>query len=200
MKWVWIVLVGVLVLFFSFQLFWQKTTYETEKLPFKTIEQFEGISVRQYDARLFLSVKMNSNDYNKSSSEGFGVLAGYIFGGNSTNEKIPMTSPVSISLEENMTMMFMVPNNYSMDDLPTPNDANIKFKEESSKKVAVISFGGWANAEKIQEYKNKLVLALKGKGIPHTTNFYFLGSNPPFEVFNRRNEVIVELHQEYKPN
>ena len=87
-----------------------------------------------------------------------------------------------------------------MTDLPTPNDANIKFKEESSKKVAVISFGGWANSEKIQEYKNKLVLALKGKGIPHTTNFYFLGYNPPFEVFNRRNEVVVELHQEYKSN
>jgi len=29
--------------------------------------------------------------------------------------------------------------------------------------------------------------------IPYTNRFYFLGYNAPYEVFNRKNEVIVEL-------
>jgi hypothetical protein len=29
--------------------------------------------------------------------------------------------------------------------------------------------------------------------IAHTNAFTFLGYNPPFEVVNRRNEVVVEL-------
>ena len=31
------------------------------------------------------------------------------------------------------------------------------------------------------------------KGIKYTDNFYFLGYNAPMEVFNRKNEIIVEL-------
>jgi len=38
-----------------------------------------------------------------------------------------------------------------------------------------------------------LVEALKKEGIEFTNQFFFLGYNPPFEVFNRRNEIIVEL-------
>jgi hypothetical protein len=65
--------------------------------------------------------------------------------------------------------------------------------EEPAKTVAAITFGGWANDEKIKMYKDKLNAALKAKGITHTNKFYLLGYNPPFEVFNRKNEIIVEL-------
>ena len=59
--------------------------------------------------------------------------------------------------------------------------------------MAAITFGGWANDEKIAEYKQKLIAALNVEGIKHNNRFYFLGYNPPFEVFNRKNEIIVEL-------
>jgi hypothetical protein len=37
---------------------------------------------------------------------------------------------------------------------------------------------------------------LDAEGIKYTNRFYYLGYNPPFEVFNRKNEVIVELQSE----
>ena len=45
----------------------------------------------------------------------------------------------------------------------------------------------------IEKYKQKLKSALDSEGIAHTDKFYFFGYNAPYEVFNRKNEVIVEL-------
>ena len=138
-----------------------------------------------------LSDLINTNEFKKASSQGFSILAGYIFGGNKTNEKIAMTSPVSMSLEDSMTMMFMVPKKFSKENLPKPNQSEIKFHEEPAKTVAAITFGGWANSKKIEIYKNKLKASLNTLGISYTNHFYFLGYNAPYEVFNRRNEVTV---------
>ena len=77
--------------------------------------------------------------------------------------------------------------------LPKPNQSAIKFRQEPKKTVAAISFSGWANDEKIKKYKQKLKLALKAENISFTNRFYFLGYNAPYEVFNRKNEIIVEL-------
>jgi hypothetical protein len=62
--------------------------------------------------------------------------------------------------------------------------------------MAAISFSGWANDEKIDAYKQKLKSALDTEKIEYTNRFYFLGYNPPYEVFNRKNEIIVELENE----
>ena len=59
--------------------------------------------------------------------------------------------------------------------------------------MAAITFGGWANDEKLEKYKQKLKSALEAEGIAYTNKFYFFGYNPPYEVFNRKNEVAVEL-------
>ena len=59
--------------------------------------------------------------------------------------------------------------------------------------MAVISFGGWANDKKIEKYKNQLIEHLKKENIQHSNRFYFFGYNSPYEFFNRKNEVVVEL-------
>ncbi len=124
------------------------------------------------------------------------MLAGYIFGNNKRNEKIAMTSPVAMTIEDSVTMMFMVPRKFKKETLPQPNQLQIEFKEEPAKTVAAIVFDGWANDEKIEKYKEKLKVALDAKGIKYSNLFYFLGYNAPYEVFNRKNEVIVELRDE----
>jgi effector-binding domain-containing protein len=98
-----------------------------------------------------------------------------------------------MSLDDTMTMMFMVPKKFNKDMLPKPNQSGIEFKEEPAKTVAAIRFNGWANDSKIEKYKQNLKAALDAEGIKYTNQFYFLGYNAPFEVFNRKNEVIVEL-------
>ena len=183
----------ILMLFVISQLFFLNSQRNIETYAFTIIDSYETIEIRQYEASLFTSVQMPSNNYRKTSSKGFSVLAGYIFGDNDKEEKIAMTSPVAMSLKDSTTMLFLVPKKYTKDNLPVPNDSRIEFKDVPEKKVAAISFGGWANDSKIASFKKKLIDVLNSKGIKYTDNFYFLGYNAPMEVFNRKNEIIVEL-------
>jgi hypothetical protein len=177
----------------TIQLFAMSTQRDIEMYPYVVVKSYQAFEVRKYEASLFTTVTLPSNSYKESSSQGFSALAGYIFGGNERGEKIAMTSPVAMSLEDSMTMMFMVPKKFSKETLPRPNQSQIEFREEPAKTVAAITFGGWADDKRIAEYRKKLTLALDAAGIAYTNRFYFLGYNPPFEVINRRNEVIVEL-------
>tara|TARA_B110000503_G_scaffold137128_1_gene220785 strand:+ start:2288 stop:2899 length:612 start_codon:yes stop_codon:yes gene_type:complete len=186
----------ILVAFLIVQLFAVNSQKNIETYPYTVFKKYDTFEIRNYEASLFTSVKLPTKAYKESSGKGFSILAGYIFGGNETNEKISMTSPVSMSLEDSMTMMFLVPKKYSKESLPQPNQAQIEFREEPAKTVAAIDFGGWANDEKIATYQEKLKAALPAEGISYTKHFYFLGYNAPYEFFNRKNEVIVELAPE----
>lgn len=193
-----LIILGIgITAFVVLQLILMNTQKNIETYPYEVIKTYDDFEIRNYEASLFTSVKLETNNYEKGSSQGFSVLAKYIFGGNETNEKIAMTSPVAMSLEDSMTVMFMVPKKFNKETLPTPNNKNqIEFREEPAKKVAAISFGGWANDDKIKDYRKKLTDALDANNIKYTNRFYFLGYNAPFEMINRKNEVIVELEKE----
>ena len=196
MKVVYIILGIVVLAFIVIQVYALKSQNDIEMYPYTVKKKYDGFEIRSYDATLFTSVKLSTNEYKNASSTGFRILAGYIFGGNDRNENIAMTSPVAMSLEDSMTMMFMVPKKYKKETLPQPNQSQIQFTEEPAKVVAAITFGGWANDKNIEEHKQKLIAALEKEGIQYTNKFYLLGYNPPFELVNRRNEVIVELQGE----
>jgi len=193
MKIVIIILIVILLAFIFVQLYFIRAQRNIETYTYKVKKKYDLFEIRTYEATLFTSVKLSTKGYKNSSSKGFSILAGYIFGNNDRNEKIPMTSPVSMSLEDSMTMMFMVPKEFNKDMLPKPNQPGIEFKEEPAKTFAAIRFSGWANDTKIEKYKQNLKTALDAEGISYTNRFYFFGYNAPYEVFNRINEVLVEL-------
>ncbi len=83
-----------------------------EKYPYKVIKEYNKFEIRKYEASLFTSVKLSTGKYESGSSNGFSILAGYIFGGNDKNQKIAMTSPVAMSMEDSMEVMFLVPKEY----------------------------------------------------------------------------------------
>ncbi|MDG2433251.1 heme-binding protein [Flavobacterium sp.] len=196
MKAVYIILGILIILFIGSQIFAWNSQRNTETYDYKVVKQYDNFEIRTYEPTLFTSVQLSTSAYKESSSKGFSILAGYIFGGNNKNEKIAMTSPVSMSLDSTMTMMFMVPKKFQKETLPKPNESKIKFIEEPAKTVAAIRFGGWANDETIAKYKKELLAALESKGIKYTDRFYFLGYNAPYELFNRKNEIIIELEKQ----
>ena len=192
-----LILLGVLLIaFVVIQLFAFNSQRNIETYPYIVNKKYDTFEIRSYKATLFTSVKLSTKGYKNSSSKGFSILAGYIFGNNERNEKIAMTSPVTMSLEDSMTMMFMIPKELKKEMLPKPNQSGIEFKEEPAKTVAAINFNGWANDKKIEKFKQQLKLALDAEGIPYSDRFYFLGYNAPYEFFNRKNEVIVELQSD----
>jgi hypothetical protein len=184
-----IILIGFIVV----QLFALNSQRNIETYEYVVNKKYDTFELRSYEATLFTSVKLSTKGYNNSSSRGFSILADYIFGGNEKNQKISMTSPVTMSLEDYMTMMFMVPKKLKKEMLPKPNQSLVEFIEEPAKNVAAITFTGWANDKKIEKFKQELKSALNSEGIPYSDRFYFLGYNAPYEFFNRKNEVIVEL-------
>lgn len=193
MKTIMILLAIILIAFTAIQLYFIQAQRNIERYPYVVNKKYKQFEIRTYETTLFTSVKLSTKGYKNSSSKGFSILAGYIFGNNERSEKIAMTSPVSMSLEDSTTMMFMVPKKFNKDMLPKPNQSGIEFKEEPAKIVAAIGFGGWANDVKIEKYKQQLKVALDAEEIKYSNRFYFFGYNAPFEVFNRKNEIIVEL-------
>jgi hypothetical protein len=193
MKILYVFLGIFLVSFLIFQVFILRSQNNIETYSYVVEKSYEKFEIRTYNSTLFTSVKLTTNDFKVASSKGFSILAGYIFGGNDRNEKIPMTSPVTMSLEDSMTMMFMVPKKFTKETLPEPTQSKIKIIEQPERSVAAVSFGGWANTEKIEKFKKALKSALEKENIAHTDRFYFFGYNAPYELFNRKNEIIVEL-------
>ena len=193
MKILTIILIVIIVVFAFAQIYFMLLQRNIESYPYTLKKKYDRFEIRKYEATLFTSVTLTSKGYKNTSSQGFSILAGYIFGKNDRKEKISMTSPVSMSLDDSTTMMFMVPKKLNKETLPKPEQSGIEFKEEPAKLLAAISFGGWANDAKIEKYKQELKAALDAQGITYSNKFYFFGYNAPFEVFNRKNEVLVEL-------
>lgn len=193
MKYIIIVFFIVLALFFISQVWAKNESSGIETLKYEVIKKFEGFEIRKYEPANYSYVSMSSKTYKESSGAGFRTLAGYIFGGNADNQKIAMTSPVEMEMKDSITMKFMIPSEYSLDELPSPNNSKVKFKQEDEKTVAAITFSGWANDAKIKEHIEKLKILLNENGIKHSNEFSFLGYNSPFEILNRRNEIIIEI-------
>ena len=185
--------IGLTVVFIVSQAFISGSMSKIEKYKYTVLKEFDDFEVRQYEAAMFSSVKMNAKTYEETSSSGFRVLAGYIFGGNEKNEKIAMTSPVVMEMGDTTKMSFMVPSNLKENELPKPNNGRIYFEKQAPKVMAAIRFGGWANDDRIEKYKQKLSLELEKLGLKHTGKFNYLGYNPPYALIARRNEVVVEL-------
>jgi hypothetical protein len=194
MKILLIILGVILAIIVIVQVFAFSGRKNIESYSYQVVKKYKYFEIRNYEASLFTTVKLSSKGYKDTSRKGFSILAGYIFGDNDKNKKIAMTSPVAMSLEDSATMMFMVPREFDKKTLPKPNQPQINFVEEPAKKIAAISFTGWANDEKILKYQKKLKLILETENISYTNQFYFFGYNPPYEIFNRKNEVIVELY------
>jgi hypothetical protein len=193
MKTLYIVVGSIIIFFIISQFFIHRSSTKIEMYPYTLTTVVGEIEIRDYQARLFTNVPLSNKGYKQNASKGFSKLGGYIFGANQRNQKIAMTSPVSMSLGEDASMQFMVPAAISEDELPKPNQADITFKQEPQKSMAVITFSGWASDATIKEHKDALIAVLKANGIQHSNQFYCFGYNPPYDLFFRKNEIAVEL-------
>lgn len=185
-----LILLGI---FFLVQSFAIRSVSSVEKHKYNILKKYDDFEIRQYESALFSSVILPASTYEETSNRGFRVLAGYIFGGNETGEKIAMTSPVSMEIGDSTKISFMVPSDYSETDLPKPNNGTIFIEKKEGSTMAAIRFGGWADDKTIEEFKLKLANLLMKEGLEHNGKFIYLGYNPPYVVIGRRNEIVVEV-------
>ena len=90
-------------------------------------------------------------------------------------------------------MYFVMPKSYKKDDLPNPNSKNVQLVEETSKYLAVITYGGYSSDKKIEKHRSELEFILKKNNIKTKGTYMYMGYNAPWDVINRRNEVAIEV-------
>jgi hypothetical protein len=140
------------------------------------------------------TVTSRGDSYMGNSNNHFRTLAGYIFGGNKTSEKISMTAPVHMERDSSgNTMSFVMPSQYDMNKLPQPNsgDVNLHYSQEGY--YAVLKFGGFANEHKIQRKIDELKSTIEKLGFKTLSGYSYLGYNAPWDIIGRENEIIVQI-------
>ena len=170
-----------------------KMVKNTETPKYELIEKYDQFEVRKYPKMILATTVMGQGKYSRKSGDGFRTVASYIFGGNDQNKQISMTAPVMASMEDTMRMSFIMPSKYVLDELPFPNNENVEIQIRPERLMAIISFGGFANDYDIKFYTKKLKEQLVKEGFLANGKVYFQGYDPPFQLFNRTNEVAIEL-------
>jgi hypothetical protein len=118
---------------------------ETYPYVVKKTTHFEIKLQRQVCLRLSNSQK----EFKEASSQGFSILVD-IFFGNKENEKIAMTSPVTMSLEDSMTV-FMVPKNLIKKRFQSQANRRSNFDKNQQNFAAITLAVGLM---KIEKYKD----------------------------------------------
>ena len=179
-----------------FQIYTTMATNKSETQAYTVVRVEEEFEIRHYPAAIMAKISSTTQSYRDLGYSGFGKLAKYIFGGNSAKKQIAMTSPVHMDIGDSIsTMAFIMPSSFKMEDLPTPINSEIQIHATEPEFVAVLRFGGFANNSSINQHKAMLEKLLQEKGISYYGNFRYLGYNPPYQLFGRRNEVIVAVNE-----
>lgn len=170
-------------------------TENSETQAYKVLRTEKDFEIRFYPSTTIATINSSAKTYKELGSSGFSKLAGYIFGGNNEKKQIAMTSPVHMDINDSVsTMSFVMPLNYNKDNLPLPNNSEVKIETTADEYVAAIRFNGFASDKDIKENKEKLENVLKAKSISYYGHFRYLGYNPPYQLFGRRNEIIVAIN------
>ncbi len=189
-----------LIIFFAFVVFLAfvqasvvKNTDNTEQQEYEVIETDGTFEIRYYPEATMASVSVDG-DYRNSSGAGFRILAGYIFGANSEDTKIAMTAPVHMTEDSSgYFMSFVMPAGFDTTNLPLPDNGQIRIHNSNPAYTASVRFGGFASDDKIEEQKRFLEEYLINKGIEFHEPFVYLGYDPPYQMVNRRNEIMVRI-------
>lgn len=161
---------------------------------YQVLDSFGKIEIRFYQP--FLVAEVESSGLRREAiRSGFRILAGYIFGNNKSSTKLPMSIPVTQQRTENgWKIRFMITNAFDLEDLPHPNNSEIKLLKVPEQKMAVIRFSGSVSEENLEKYTKKLqAFATLHEWVLDEKPIYAF-YNPPWTLpFLRRNEVIFEI-------
>ncbi|MDO8692481.1 MAG: heme-binding protein [Sheuella sp.] len=182
----------------------------TEEPPYTAILKEGDFEIREYPPLIAAEVTV-TGERSDAISAGFRLLAGYIFGGNTKkqsiamtapvtqapaeSEKIAMTAPVTQSgSEAEWTVRFIMPQSYTLDTLPAPNDPKVKLVPLAPARFAVVKFSGLAKEPEIIEQTQLLNEFMTKQKLTATGPATLARYDPPWTLwFLRRNEVMIPV-------
>jgi effector-binding domain-containing protein len=187
---------------------WGPLVSNVEQPKYQVVESSGDIEIRDYPPMIVAEAEV-SGDRRDAIGKGFRVIADYIFGNNTTAQKVPMTAPVTQQGSEKIAMTapvtqqgdgntwrvrFIMPSSYTMETLPKPNNHAVELKQIGAKRYAVIRFSGMAGEDSLERHTAELNAFISAKNLTLLAAPTYAFYNPPWTLpFLRRNEVMVEI-------
>lgn len=161
-----------------------------EQPDYEVLAKHEDIEFRRYAPYLVAEVTAGGDAPDRQA---FNMLASYIFGDNSADEKMSMTAPVETRGQD---YAFVMQKKYSMATLPRPDDERIRLLERPTRTVAALRFSGRWSESNFATHERELLQRLQGLGIEPAGQTEIARYNSPFTPwFLRRNEIIVAVDE-----
>jgi hypothetical protein len=182
-------------------------------VQYEVLSKDHAIEIRQYPSIITAQVTVSATRED-AIKEGFRELADFIFGNNlSVNhhpEKVAMTAPVLQTASEKIDMttpvmqsskskgewiiQFIMPEKYSLDTLPKPNNPRVIIQKEPAKKVVAIRFSGSKSEHALDLHLELLEQYIKDHDLHAKSTAQYAFYNPPWTLpFLRRNEILIEI-------
>ena len=180
---------------------------KTEEPDYRAIRTDGDFQIRDYPS-ITVAETIVQGARKAALSAGFGIIADYIFAKSRPGETIAMTVPVmqdsgdpmasdpplfDDELEGAWRTRFVMPAGRTVSDLPAP-PASIDLVDLPPRRVAVVSFSGWADDRMLAEAEDRLRgwLARNGEQSEAEPEYAFYNS-PVIPGPLRRNEVWLPL-------
>jgi len=199
--------------------FWGGQAMAIEEPAYEVVREGPGFELRRYPPQRLAETEVQGR-FDKVGGKAFGILADYIFGNNQAAEKIAMTAPVTqrpaasdgeragtrIEMTAPVTqraagteadgylISFMMPERFTLETLPRPNDPRVTLREQPGRLMAVLRYsGGWGES-RYRTHEAQLLEAVRAAGLTAIGEPIYARYNSPFSLpFLRRNEVMVEV-------
>jgi hypothetical protein len=184
----------------------------TEEPAFVLAAHEGDFEVRDYPALVAAEVSVTGSR-DEAANAGFRLLAGYIFGGNTRRQSIAMTAPVvqarptseTIAMTAPVTqtggagawvVRFVMPSTYTLETLPTPNDARVRLIPVPAARYAVVRFSGLAQPADVERRTATLRAFIERRGLRAIGAASLARYDPPWTLwFMRRNEVWIPIER-----
>jgi hypothetical protein len=185
-----------------------------ETPAYELLRQDGAFELRRYRGYLAATVRVSASNYGQAVNAGFNPLAEYIFGANHASGRIAMTAPVSAGRaccqkiamtapvtaahsEDEYIVSFTMPSEYSMADLPEPNDPRVVLESVDPHVVAVVRFGGYFSEKSFLRARGELEAWMSDQGLAPAGEPVSAQYDAPWKPgFARRNEVMIPLEGE----
>lgn len=197
---------------------------DVETPAYEIVASENNIEIRRYEPMIVAEVQMDGKR-SEALSNGFRLLADYIFNRHTVKQdiamtapvqqqkrvkiamtapvqqqkvtKIPMTAPVQQqSSGESWTVSFVMPSSYRMETLPKPFNDRVTLRSIPAKLFVVIKFSGTNSDDNLKEHQKKLTAYINSKNLSVVGHPKYAFYNPPWTLPPmRRNEVMFEVEQ-----
>ena len=181
---------------------------DVEKPKYQATALTNEIELRSYDPMLVAMVQM-SGSRKDAISEGFRVLADYIFGNNTLEQNISMTAPVEQQAGQKISMTapvqqqqrsnswmisFVMPKQFTLKTIPKPNNEMVKINEVPAQRFITIRFSGSNSDDNVRKNESALFNYITQNKINVMGEPKYAFYNPPWTLpFMRRNEIMIQL-------